>query len=136
MFYDPYTLTILPGSCGRAEGTVYLDDETTFAHEELGMFAIRRFVFTGAEIQSTNGKSGFFSLNKGKNLMASPQFTAPNTVERIVIAGQMKAPKRIVLKTGTVERDLSFVFDPVGQVLTIKKPAAKVIDNWVIALEY
>jgi alpha 1,3-glucosidase len=137
MFYDPYTLTIVPGKCGRAEGSLYLDDENTFAHEEQGMYAVRKFIFTGKEIQSTMGKNVFYSINKGSSIVASPKFQMNNIVERIMITSQGKAPKKVILKqNGQEDKELSFFYDGKTQLLTIKKPATRVIDDWTIVFDF
>jgi alpha 1,3-glucosidase len=140
MYYDPYTLTITPGNCGRAEGLLYLDDESSFAHEEQGMFAIRKFTFTGTELQSTMAKPTFFSMNKGGQMVGSPNFNMENIVERIVLAGQTKAPKRVFVRGKSTEttgtQELSFFYDGKAQVLTVKKPSTRVLDDWTIVFEY
>lgn len=148
MFYDPYTLVITAGECGRAEGSLYLDDETSYAHEEANMFAVKKYVFTGTDLISSPAKPSFYSINKGATLVPSPKFTAINMVERIVIGGQSKAPKRVtatvVSKEGGgssstsegVVVDLAFGYDKENKIIVVKKPGVKVIDDWTIHFEF
>ena len=136
MYYDPYTLIIAPGACGQAEGLLYLDDESTFAHEESGMFSLRKFVFTGTELHSSTARTLFHPVSRVTPLAASPDFTAVNTVERIVIAGQAKAPLKVTLRHGGAQSDLFFTFDETNGILTIKKPDVRVIEDWSIVLEF
>ena len=61
-------------------------------------------------------------------------YTAPNTVERIEIAGQAKAPARVTLTAGGTTTELQFFHDVDRAVLTIKKPDCLMTDDWVVAL--
>jgi hypothetical protein len=159
MFYDPYTLIITPGECsGKAEGILYLDDETSYAHEEAGMFAVKKLSFNGNELRSSTAKKVMFSINKGSNVVAAPKFTAVNVIERIVIGGQQRSPKRVTATypssspsssssdpsavTSTVGKgemmtvDLLFGYDKDNKIIIIKKPGMKVIDDWSISFEF
>jgi hypothetical protein len=161
MFYDPYTLIITPGECnGKAEGTLYLDDETSYAHEEAGMFAVKKLSFNGNELRSSTSKKVMFSINKGSNIVASPKFTAINVFERIVIGGQERSPKRVIAKYPIVSAsassssssdssavtsagkgemttvDLLFGYDKDNKIIIIKKPGMKAIDDWSISFEF
>jgi alpha 1,3-glucosidase len=138
MFFDPYTLFIFPGSCGLAQGELYLDDEHTLAHET-GMFALRKFDFTGTHIRSSISRTEFHPVGAIEPLNSNPSFFAPNTVERIVIANQLSAPVKVVIRSidANVEPiELKFSFDKNAHTLTIKKPDVRVADDWVITLEY
>lgn len=135
MYYDPYTLVIAPGACGKAEGLLYLDDESSFAFEESGMFALRKFSFSGTELTSSTAKNVFNPVSRATPLLASPDFTAVNTVERIVIAGQSKAPRKVTINHAGAKSELFFTFDEQNGVVTIKKPDVRVMDDWTISLE-
>jgi hypothetical protein len=134
MYFDPVTLFIAPGSCDTASGELYLDDEHTFANEE-GMFAIRKFEMVGGEIRNTVARTVVRPVGKAQTLTASAAFVAPNTVERVVLMGQTKPPKKVELK-GQSGPSLSFLFDKEAGTVTIKKPDVRVADDWVISLEY
>jgi hypothetical protein len=174
MFFDPLTLVVAPlhfptanGVEARATGSLYLDDEFSLAHETHGMYAVRTFTYTAglsaarATLICTTGST---ATRLGGAAASAPQettgpapapssdFIAPNLIERVVIAGQTKAPKRVLVATtqqtvtdGLMDAgqlvagesvELMFTFDSASQVLTIKKPMTKVIDNWVITIEF
>jgi alpha 1,3-glucosidase len=123
MYYDPITLVVVPDSLGTASGSLYMDDEHTLAHEKLGEFALRSFTFSdGVLICSKHPDSG--------------PMTAPNTVERIVLASQSKAPVRVSLLVGAVATDLQFTFDAEHGTVTVKKPDAVVTSDWNISFEF
>lgn len=113
-----------------AEGYLYLDDEHSLAHES-GFYALRSFSFQAsadtAEIKSTSGDR---SDRVG--------YTAPNTVERVVIAGQARAPKgvRVSATPDSPAVDLEWFYDSQRMVITIKKPNVKVSDDWALSLYF
>ena len=137
MYYDPYTLFIFPGDCGAAKGELYLDDEHTLAHET-GQFALRKFVFDGKEIRSSLSRSEFQPVSNVHSLNSDPSFSVMNTVERIVLAGQNRAPTKVLVRAavGTEPIELKFSFDHDAHMVTIKKPDVRVMDDWAISLEY
>lgn len=112
---------------------MYLDDEISLAHEqEDGQphFAHRHFRFSDSKLVSS-----------AVNPTSAPRYNAPNTVERIEIAGQNRVPTRVTLavvvdglSTGPV--DVQFFHDASTAVLTLKKPDCRVTDDWSIQLEY
>ena len=62
-------------------------------------------------------------------------YHAVNTVERVVIAGVVKVPNKVLLKKwGADPIELISSFDAVSAVLTIKKPDVLVCDTWTITL--
>jgi alpha 1,3-glucosidase len=133
MFYDPYTLVIALDGNGYAEGSLYLDDEHTLAHESSNAYALRQFVYTANKLSCSTAKT----MQKGSEL-----FSAQNTVERIVIAGLTKPPLKVLLTTAggsnptTTATELTSFFDPQSKILTIKKPDALVISDWEISLQF
>lgn len=166
MFFDPITLVIAPkegpDSSQRAEGTLYLDDEFSLAHETQGSYAVRRFAFTSTTSSNT-AELKCSALTESVNTVSalrpavspSPEFVAPNSVERVQIAGQKKEPRKVSITVAQhrppaglfhlpheraleegVSQELTFSLDVASQVLTIKKPMALVTDDWVITLEY
>lgn len=137
MYNDPYTLIIAPNSFGQAQGTLYLDDEITLAHER-GEFLHRTFTY------KRDGAKARLSCEATKRFVAVLQATArkfqpTNWVERVVIADVKDAPVRIVLQqTGgaSQQTELTFIHDLAQQTLTIKKPAALVKDDWEVIVEF
>lgn len=150
MHFDPFTLVVAPITVGAlkgtAQGALYLDDERSLAHEVSGAYAYRAFTFannvltcsaaaplstpTAAAVSSSTAVSATGGV-------AAAGFDAPNTVERVVIAGQTRAPKKVALEVeGQTEVELVFLFDDVAQTITIKKPDARVVDAWSIRLTF
>jgi alpha 1,3-glucosidase len=142
MFYDPYTIVVVPTSHGQAEGVLYLDDEQSLAHEISDAFALRALSFTNNILTC---KAATASETKGGGGIYDP----PNTVERIIIAGQSVSPSKVLLSSSsssssssstsvegeaTVQKELSFVYDKEKRTVTIKKPDTKVAQDWTIAL--
>lgn len=142
MFYDPYTLIIAPsprtsenGSGSYAKGYLYLDDETTLAHERQAAYAFRQFEYlaTGnqATIKCQKAEVESYPQDNGQ-----PYYDATNTVERIVIAGQSTAPTKVTVTALTGSVDLEFIFDKSAQTLTLKKPSVLVTRDWSVVLTY
>lgn len=125
MFYDPITLLITPDASGQAEGSLYMDDEHTLAHETQSLHALVHF-----------------TLDKGtlECVIAEGSYRPVNTIERIVIAGQRVSPKRVRLSNTTgskvgEDKDLTFVFNADADTVTIKKPDVAAVSRWTILLE-
>ena len=167
MFFDPYTLVVVPSDAGRAEGRLYLDDEISLAHEDpdAGMHAYRcvtssspQICFLICFISSSIHLQCPFNLKfltpppftftlcrkfefSGSSLSCSGsgRYAPPNTVERIDIAGQSRAPTKATLRLAggsAAPVDLTVVFDAATGVVTIKKPDCRVCNDWTIDLSY
>jgi alpha 1,3-glucosidase len=149
MHFDPFTLVVAPDHKGAAKGTLYLDDEFSLAHETEGAFAYRAFTFKDRVLTCTAAPriegSAPHSSSKavsavGPHPAGSKGFDAPNTVERVVVAGQSSAPKAVTLVTRAssgdkTETPLSFTYDAGAKTVTVKKPDARVVDDWELRLE-
>lgn len=132
MFFDPYTLTITPDAKGNASGKLYMDDEISLAHESHKFYSYRQFTYENNLITC----SAVIEDNKQSN-----HYEPTNTVERIEIAGQQKAPSSVSLKTidpinGDKVIELQSFYDNARKVITIKKPDVMVAKDWVIELSY
>ena len=147
MHYDPITLVIAPTvATGSASGTLYLDDEYSLAHETHGQFVHRQFQFADNKLQcraapvpSVEVVSGpaAASIAVQQTNKQQKAYQPPNTVERIEIAGQSRAAKRVILSIpGQSTVELVSFYDPTRKVITIKKPDVKVADDWSITLEF
>ena len=187
MFFDPFTLTVCPASTGGAEGEVYLDDEHSLAHQTVGAFAVRALTYTASADGKTaslichaasgdQGESEYHALisminSEGLSILVccdsfhdpAGNYEAPNTVERVVIAGQKKAPSRVTLRSESAascecfpsqnskrmvylvlrimihhvaEESLEFTFDAENETVTIKKPNAKISEDWTLSLSF
>lgn len=149
MFYDPYTLVIAPtitqqsSQTSSAKGYLYLDDETTLAHEKQAAYALREFNYISSATQSTlKSTKGQYELNS--NDTSDPLYEVTNVVERIIIANQNQAPTRIYVTTPStsgsgsgspnVSTDLEFIYDQTSQLLVIKKPFVVVTHDWVVTI--
>ena len=139
MYYDPVTLVVAPTQEGLAEGSLYLDDEHTLAHEADGEFVYRKFQYKNNVLTCDQ----FSPISGGKTA-----FRPPTTVERVEIAGQSRPPKSVTLLLavgstrvgvdGETQSRIPLVafYDQDRQVITIKKPDCHVADAWSIALEF
>ena len=121
MHYDPYTLYIALDSTNSASGDLYLDDFHTFDYEN-GVFALRKFTFVNGKLTNSNG-----SDTKGT-------YKPDNMIERIVIIGiknyNGEKPIKVV---GSVDA-LQGQYNADKNVLTIRKPGLKVVDDWVLEI--
>ncbi len=137
MFYDPLTLVIAPNVVTHnAVGYLYQDDEATLDHERMGLFSYRKFEYVAA---SNDGKPlSFATLSCSSFNEDSSNYPSETVVERIVIAGQNVAPKSVILQSSNSESptDLSFTFDAKAKTITIKKPLARVSENWSVKITY
>ncbi|KAF1996426.1 glycoside hydrolase family 31 protein [Amniculicola lignicola CBS 123094] len=87
MKYDPFTLVVVLGKDGNAEGTLYIDDGETFDYEK-GAFIHRRFAFDAGRNILTSS-----NLAKPSNTVKTETYLksmAKVRVEKIIIVG---APK-------------------------------------------
>ena len=134
MFFDPYTLVVTPdrsSATHRSSGMLYLDDETTLAHEQNGVYAVRQFEYEFDSVGKTASLKASAGQTKTTHGISESDtfFSAPNKVERVVIGGQTTAPTTVsvILKDDAMEndkelRELEFIFkDDVGTI-TIKNP--------------
>jgi alpha 1,3-glucosidase len=140
MHFDPFTLVVAPDHRGAAKGTLYLDDEFSLAHETEGAFAYRAFTFKDRVLTCTAAPRIEGSAPHSSSKAGSKGFDAPNTVERVVVAGQSSAPRAVTLVTRAssgdkTETPLSFTYDGGAKTVTVKKPDARVVDDWELRLE-
>lgn len=106
-------------------GFVYLDDEISLAHEDRSKvnFAYKRLAFDGTKLTCSDVTS-----------LGGASYSAPNTVERIEIAGQSKAPTKVTITASGQTAELQFFHDNDNAILTIKKPDCFMTDDWVVEL--
>lgn len=150
MFYDPYTFIIAPTikssqDLSYAKGYLYIDDETTLAHERQAAYSFREFEYISSGNEATlKSSKGQIELNSSDN--GEPFYDVTNVVERIIIAGQTSAPTRVSVTTSSNSgsssssldstSDLEFTYDKTSQLLTIKKPLVVVTRDWVITITF
>ncbi|KAI9697516.1 MAG: hypothetical protein M1820_007782 [Bogoriella megaspora] len=85
MKYDPFTLVLVLGSSGSANGTLYLDDGESFDYED-GAFIHRLFSFSSStgSLVSTSASE---APNTGKKAKAYENSMQGVRVERIIVVG-------------------------------------------------
>jgi alpha 1,3-glucosidase len=98
MHFDPLTLVIAPSQEGSAQGKLYLDDEDSLAHESIGAYVYRQFSFVNNVLTCQAAKPIHTAIS-----VPSAMYRPPNTVERVEVAGQTKAPKRVVYRSLSVD---------------------------------
>ena len=129
MFYDPYTLVVCPDAEGNAVGQLYMDDEYSLAYaKDKSASVVREFVLTSRNKLSCRRKGGD----------ESAAYAAPNTLERVIVAGQMRAPTRVtaVIKVSGKESSLQYFYDENSKTLSIKKPDVLMTEDWDILFSY
>mmetsp|Transcript_15836 Transcript_15836/g.26492 ORF Transcript_15836/g.26492 Transcript_15836/m.26492 type:complete len:939 (-) Transcript_15836:135-2951(-) len=140
MYFDPYTLVVSPdrsSSSQKSTGMLYLDDETTLAHEQSGAYAVRAFSYelggSTAILKCTAGES----MTTYGTIESDTYFAAPNKVERVVIAGQKSPPTSVnVMSAGQQSREVEFVFKAELATLTLKNPDVLVSGDWEIVMTF
>lgn len=132
MFFDPYTLVITPTSAGTAKGNLYMDDEITLAHDH-GAYVHRVFEFS-------SGKLTCRAAPQDPVARSATKYDPANTVERVVIADQFSAPRKVKVVAGHGAEmslyELNWTYDAANRVVTLKKPDVKLNEDWEITLEY
>ncbi|KAF2113743.1 glycosyl hydrolases family 31-domain-containing protein [Lophiotrema nucula] len=90
MKFDPFTLVVVLGKDGNAEGTLYIDDGETFDYQ-VGAFIHRKFAFSGARsiLTSTNLFADKLTV-KAENYLKS---MAKVRVEKVIVVNAPKAWK-------------------------------------------
>jgi alpha 1,3-glucosidase len=128
MVNDPYTLYIALDDNLKAEGVLYMDDETTFDHENIGDYAVAKFSSDWGDasvaIQST--------VQVGNEEAATAKNKEARMIERIIVMGLEKEPKSIVSSTGNT---IEFQYDLSSKVLVIRKPGVSAVDEWTLNVE-
>ncbi len=130
---DPYTLVIALDASMHAQGLLYLDDETTFAHAPpFHRFSTVQFTFT----HNNHGHHVLTSrmLDQGYlSEMSSP--SASVLIERIVILGRLRETSKATFTSGSIEKPLEVSYDATQDAVTIRKPLLNVMSSWTITIE-
>lgn len=85
MKWDPYTLVVIVGKDGTADGSLYVDDGETFDFEA-GAYIHRQFTFSGSSLSSTS-----IAAQKGAKTAAYHKTMTNVRVERIIVVNAPKA---------------------------------------------
>jgi alpha 1,3-glucosidase len=128
MIKDPYTIYIALNNELKAEGTLYMDDETTFNHEKRNDYGVATFTADlGSSIIIRNtvalGDEGAMQESKDSRM-----------IERIVVMGIGDKPTAISVRTlkSKDEIPIEFQYDEVSKVLVLRKPEVSALEQWTI----
>lgn len=127
---DPYTMVVALDGGGSAEGLVYMDDEHTLKHDKKSEFVVRKL---------TMQKGSLSCVRVGGGMEAG---MIKNEVERVVVVGWKSKPKSVTVSVeggkegGEAQAALLLEFEYNGKkkVLTIRKPAVMVDENWTMVI--
>lgn len=118
MINDPYTLVICLDKSKSANGTLYLDDEKTYKYR--------------------NGKYIYLQLDFSNNVLSSKYidqgvtYPSDSWIERVIIAGLDYLPQSATLKSASKSGNLDVIKSE--NIITIRKPAVSITENWSISL--
>ncbi|XP_013107527.2 neutral alpha-glucosidase AB [Stomoxys calcitrans] len=116
---DPYTLIVCLDRKGKAEGTLYLDDEKSYDYRQ-GKFIHVNYSFDGGKL--TN------------NFIKPPNYETKAWIERIVIAGLDRQPKSATITINGVTDKLDV--SPFEKAFVIRKPGVGISKDFEIKLNY
>ena len=128
MVNDPYTLYVALDDSLKADGVLYIDDETTFDHEKKGDYAVAKFSSDWGDASTAIQNI----VQIGSENAVIPNNKEARMIERIVIMGLDKEPAAIVSSTGT---SMEFQYDSSSKVLVIRKPGVSALDNWTLNVQ-
>ncbi|DBA02596.1 TPA: hypothetical protein N0F65_011968 [Lagenidium giganteum] len=116
---DPLTLVVALDSKSQAHGSLYLDDEQSFAYEKDSAFT---------QVQYAVDRDGMTST------IVHKQFVSAVWIERVEIVGfQGKTPSRVLLADQT---PLETQYDAVRDVLVVRKPGVLAADAWTLHFQW
>ena len=130
MMNDPYTLYVALSDDMKAEGALYMDDETTFDHEKQQDYGIASFSSDwGQNIAIQN------SVHIGNANGINAKATKDRMVERVVVMGVPAEPKTISLKSANSEAaQMEFQYDASTKILVIRKPEVSALEDWSMVI--
>ncbi|XP_054006859.1 neutral alpha-glucosidase AB [Hylaeus anthracinus] len=118
---DPYTLVVITDSNGKANGTLYIDDETSFEYRH-GKYLYLRLNFEENKLTST-------FIDK----LASYQ--TESWLERVDIANPPQGITSAVLTSRSLGKvTLEAKYNPNNNILTVRKPGVNMGEEWTIEL--
>jgi alpha 1,3-glucosidase len=127
---DPYTLYIALDKDGKAEGTLYIDDEHTFDYTR-GMYIKRRFVLEGGILKNLDTAAGEKAASSVVATSSSSAYDVVNEIERLVVMGVATKPNKIT----SGGRNLEFNYDEATGVVVVRKPELKVSVVWQVEFD-
>lgn len=140
MRYDPFTLVVVVGKDGNAEGTLYLDDGESFDYEQ-GGFIHRKFTFSSATNTLSSEDIASF---KGAKTPIFEKAMKDVTVEKIILVNApsgLKGKQTVAVseeKDGKSEKTNDVKLGYVGATngaaawAVVKDPKVRVASGWKI----
>lgn len=119
MINDPYTLVVCLDRNGKAQGTLYLDDEKSFDYQQ-GKYIYVNYEFDGSKL-----------VNK---FIHPPNYGSKSWIERVVIAGLERQPKSATIIVEGVSQQLEVLAHEKGY--AIRKPAVAIHKDFEIKLNF
>uniref|UniRef100_A0A1B0AK62 Glucosidase II subunit alpha n=1 Tax=Glossina pallidipes TaxID=7398 RepID=A0A1B0AK62_GLOPL len=116
---DPYTLIVALDRDGKAEGTLYLDDEKTFDYRQ-GKSIYINYKFDGRKL-----------FNEFIN---RPKYVSKSWIERVVIAGLTKKPKSATIVVDGLTQELEV--QPKEHAYVVRKPGVAINKDFEIKLNF
>lgn len=116
---DPYTLVICVNRAGKAEGTLYVDDEKSYDYRN-GIYNYIKYNFENNKLDV--------------NPIGALNYKTRAWIERIVIAGLERVPKSATLIIDGISQELEIL--PHGEAVAIRKPGTSVQQIFNIRLNY
>lgn len=117
---DPFTIIICLDKNGEAKGTLYNDDEKSYAYQK--------------------GSYNYLELSYKNDVISSKSldqtsYPTKTWIERIVVAGSVKTPKSATLNiAGVASVQLEVL--PQGNSFVVRKPGMNILEKWSITLNF
>ncbi|XP_053948573.1 neutral alpha-glucosidase AB isoform X1 [Anastrepha ludens] len=116
---DPYTLVVCLDRAGKAEGTLYMDDEKSYKYRD--------------------GEFNYIHLKFAENLLdvnfiGKANYKTSAWIERVVIAGLERVPKTATLIVDGISQELDIL--PYGEGVAVRKPGISVQQLYNIRLNF
>ena len=129
---DPYTLYVALDGSGKAQGSLYMDDEETFAHEVSAAYGLSAL---SIDLQNNSGtmKNEVEVGAAWKDDSTWQALVGGRSIERIIIMGLSRSPKKI--KADSTD-SVQFEFDAATKILIIKQPGVSALTNWSLGFEF
>jgi mannosyl-oligosaccharide alpha-1,3-glucosidase len=135
MLADPYTLYVtLDEKMESSTGKLYLDDGSSYEYEKNNAFRLKSFQL---KKKSTSSSSGNVYILSSSQILGGKTFTPSNLIEKVVLMGLSKSPKAVSIVSENaqqVSKPLSFEYDAVNDVVSIRKPDVKVAYDFEIEI--
>ncbi|EDV47634.1 neutral alpha-glucosidase AB [Drosophila erecta] len=119
MLHDPYTLIICLDRQGKASGTLYLDDEKSYAYRQ-GQHIHVNYEFANHQLVNS--------------FVGKPKYKTLAWIERIVIAGLEKVPSSASITVNGVTQQLEVLQH--DHSVVVRKPGVKMDVDFAIKLNF